>query len=134
VDRSANFNASLGRKTSRKPHHLGAVRLHREIAKRSGIGICTNMEVPTEYGVKRAPEHGVIDGSVGPLPKCPVSFAVRPQQIAGDYWRLSNPQSKGLSSHAVLHSQHALFEEFTSGLVGLLRCVLRDSAGLLGEC
>jgi hypothetical protein len=83
--------------------------------------------------VNDADEHGLVDGSVGPLPETPISLAVSTQEIAGDDAWLSNPQRQGLPFHSVLHRQHALLEKLALSAVRRLTGVIRYSTGLLGE-
>ena len=95
--------------------------------------LLTDMHRPAEDGVDHAQKHGLIEGGVGPFPEPAVSLAVSPQQIARDDTGLGDPQCQGRPFHAVLHRQHALFEQFALRAVRRLGGVLRHGVGLLGE-
>src|SRR5262249_16613675 len=89
--------------------------------------------MPAENRMQSSREHCVVDGGVRPAPESLVGLAVSTEQIPRDNGWLRDSQCQAFSFHAVLHGQHALFEQLALHPVGFLYGVLRDSAGLLGE-
>ena len=133
VDRRADANTGFGRPAARQAQHLGAVRLHQEVALEPRVGIVAGVDRPAEDRPQLAVKHGVIDGGIGPLPEDPVGLPVEPQEFPGLAQGLTDPLGQGTGFHAILDRQHAGLELIPRGLMAFLGDVLRNGPGLLGE-
>src|SRR5262249_43499551 len=92
VDWRAYLDSALSRQASGQAHHLGAVRLHWEIAQRTGIGVFADVNSPTEDGVQRSGERSDVEGGVRSEPERPLRSVVGQQQIAREDTRLPNAE------------------------------------------
>ena len=133
VDWRADLDLAFGREAGGQAHHLCAVRLHWEIAQRTGIRFLADVNAPAEDSVQRAGEHGGVERGIRPAPERPIGGAVGQQQIARDNTRLPNAQSQAVGTHPVQDSQSALLEQLPLLAVRRLGGFGRDGVRLFGE-
>ena len=98
VNRSASFNSRFRRQAARQAQHFGAVRLHQMVSQGPKVRLVSNMQLPSEDGLKASVRQRMVDHCIGPSPELPEGLAMGANEIACDDRRLADLKARPFSS------------------------------------